>query len=136
MKLAVSLLSALFIAGCATPLDDLLNNRFAEIVAEPVTEQYTGVRTGTSGPWLVTVSIHEDGTGVYCSSWNERNFVGNVKMANGVIYFQDGSKSRVSLDGSVLIADYDGAGAAQIRFVPDAGLKEASPYCKNQMSNQ
>lgn len=134
MKPMSIIFAALLVTGCATPVDDLMNNKFAEVVEKPVKNQYVGVWTGSTGPWLTTMAIKQNGAGTYCSSWNQRNFVGNLKVVDDVVNFQDGAKLSIAqVDGS-LTGSYLGSGDAQYKFMRDSVLKEASPYCKTEMS--
>lgn len=139
MRLIQFLAGLVFVAAltaCSTPVDDLINNKFAEVVAKPVKDQYIGVWTGSTGPWLTTMAIKQNGAGIYCSSWAQRNFTGNLKVVDDVVNYQDGAKLQIALVEGGLVGNYVGKGHSdtQYKFMHDPVLKEASPYCKAEMS--
>lgn len=136
MKKVSAMFFALLVTGCSTPVDDLINNKFAEVVAKPAKDQYIGVWTGSTGPWLTTMSIKQNGEGIYCSSWAQRNFTGNIKVADDLVNYQDGAKLQIALVDGVIVGNYvgKGHGDAQYKFMRDPVLKAASPYCKTEMS--
>lgn len=136
MKPISIIFAALLVTGCASPVDDLINNKFSEVVAKPVANQYIGIWTGSTGPWLTTMSIKQNGTGIYCSSWAQRNFVGNLKVVDDIVNFQDGAKLQIAPVNGILVGNYvgKGHGDTQYKFMRDPVLKEASPYCKTEMS--
>ncbi len=43
-------LGSLALAGCQSPVDDMLNNNFVQIKAEPAPSQIIGFWTGNMGP--------------------------------------------------------------------------------------
>ncbi len=136
MKAISIIFTALLITGCSTPVDDLINNKFSEVVAKQVKDQYIGVWTGSTGPWLTTMAIKQNGAGMYCSSWAQRNFMGNLKVVDDIVNYQDGAKLQISLVDGVLVGNYVGKGHSdtQYKFMRDPVLKEASPFCKAEMS--
>ncbi len=121
---------ALLVGGCAMPINDQLNNNFVEISPEPVRSGLVGLWTGSSGPYLLTVRLEQDGRGIYCSSWNEKNTLGNVKFSAEHLYFQDGSSMDLNQQGENLTGKARYSGAHYVRFKRDPDLTEAAPYCK------
>ena len=49
-------LGSLALAGCQSPVDDMLNNNFVQIKAEPAPSQIIGFWTGNMGPYLASLS--------------------------------------------------------------------------------
>ena len=47
-------LGSLALAGCQSPVDDMLNNNFVQIKAEPAPSQIIGFWTGNMGPYLAS----------------------------------------------------------------------------------
>ncbi|WP_341667342.1 J517_1871 family lipoprotein [Alcaligenes sp. SDU_A2] len=135
MRLRVlGLIISSWVAGCALPTHDMADNRFAELTPELVSEGLVGAWTGSNGPYLLTLRIGQDGTGLFCSSWGERNTLGRIKFVQDRLYFQDGTKMRLSREGEGLVGNYDYLGANTVRFKMDSQLKEASPYCVDSLS--
>jgi hypothetical protein len=115
------------------PTDDLLNNRYMERRQETVPVGVAGDWTGTMGPYLVTVRLAADGTGLMCSSYNTNNTVINLKYAAGVLYFQDGTRMEIAKVGETLAGKTPYFGSATTKLYPDMGLSQAAPYCKKAM---
>lgn len=126
----MAFLAVATLAGCATPLDDLLEGGYSEAVAQPAPEDLVGTWTGSMGPYLMTMVVEPDGTGRYCHSWNEKNAVSRLKYDGDRIVFQDGARAEVvsvSSDQLELRPSYKHADGSVLR--PDSNLKLASPYC-------
>lgn len=134
MRIFGALAVAAALSGCASPLDDMLNNRYAEIAPVAPSADIVGTWTGTAGPYLMTIQINADGRGVSCWSFLEKNALGSTKYANGRLHFQDGASYELKRSGDKLLGDSGYTGAKVVVFVPDGNLIEASPYCKNNMS--
>lgn len=86
------------------------------------------------GPYLLTLQVETDGTGLYCYSWNEKHAVNRMKYDGERLVFQDGSMaSIIELVPSKLVIRPDYSHASRATLRPDLGLAEASPYCANAM---
>lgn len=132
--LFMAVAAAAALAGCATPLDGLLDSRYSEVRPAPAPSQMVGTWTGSMGPYLVTLEVEPDGTGLYCYSWNEKHAVNRLKYDGERLVFQDGSMASIVdlvADKLVIRPDYSHASRATLR--PDEGLVEASPYCAKAM---
>lgn len=137
MKIRFAVIAvALLAGGCAMPIDDQLSNRFVEVEPEPLGAGLAGLWTGSSGPYLLTVRLGQDGRGIYCSSWNEKNTLGNLKFSAGRLYLQDGTSMHLRQQDGSLIGKASYTGAQDVRFKSDPGLVEASPYCKSNLQRQ
>ncbi len=121
------------VAGCAMPMDDMLNNQFSSVVPSAPPHELVGNWTGSSGPYLMTLVIRKDGSGLSCHAWNERNAVSRAKYRDGFVYLQDGTRMRVSSSGSGLAATTSYSGATPLNFVPDPDLREAAPFCAKSL---
>lgn len=121
------------LSGCAMPAADQLDNRYMERRNESVPEGMAGEWTGTMGPYLMSIRLLGDGTGLMCSSFNANSSVVNLKYAGGVLYFQDGTRMEIKKIGQYLNGTLPYFGNAQTKLYPDNGLAQASPYCKKSM---
>lgn len=84
------------------------------------------------GPYLLTLQLESDGTGLYCYSWNEKHAVNRIKYDGERLVFQDGSMASIieaAPDKLIIRPDYSHASRSTLS--PDEGLAEASPYCAN-----
>ncbi len=134
---AITVIAALFLAGCATGLEPMLDNRYMEVSAEAVPKGMAGAWTGTLGPYLLTFVLNQDGTGLSCGSWHKHSSTGRVKYRGGVLYTSDGGALLANLVGDTLVLTMKERPApmpADHKFVRDDGLKEAAPYCKKELS--
>ncbi|MBO2552584.1 hypothetical protein I6M38_11400 [Shewanella algae] len=132
MKKVLLLLLVVFSYGCKSPLDDILDNKFSLINPTTPEREYVGVWTGSSGPYLLTINVNSNGYGYYCSSWNERNYLGKIKYYNKSIFFQDGTSIKLSINNNSVIGT-DNYSKKDIYFVHDNELIEASPYCSKHI---
>lgn len=133
-KIAISLVTAVLLVACASPSGDMLNNQFTSIVAQP--SNISGIWSGSNGPYLVTYKINADGTGLMCSSWQDKNTVSRIKVADGIFYGQDGLKQAITQASSnslVLHTSY--LTGADYKYIPDPSLQNASPYCAKELVN-
>lgn len=135
MKLALTGLLAAILAGCAIPdpMDMFHDNRFAEIVPDPAPPEFVGTWTGSNGPYLMTVRINVDGTGLYCSTSGVNDALGRIKIKGDHIYYPEGGRMALSMDGDVMVGAHDYQGAPAARFVRDDDLVEAAPYCAENL---
>jgi len=124
---------AILAAGCTTPYEAMKNNRYGDVTPHTVPDEIAGTWTGTSGPYLMTVKLGQDGRGLSCASWQANESVNNVKYAAGRLYFPDGMQMTVGAEGGQLVAVYDQKGMEPIRLNPDTELVEASPYCRDKL---
>lgn len=135
MRLLFVGLLTVILAGCAIPdpLDMFHDNRFAEVVPDPAPSEFVGTWTGSNGPYLMTVRINEDGTGLYCSAFGRYESRGRIKIKDHHIYYPEGGRMLLSMDGEVLVGSYDYGGVSPARFVRDDDLVEAAPYCAENL---
>ena len=83
-------LGSLALAGCQSPVDDMLNNNFVQIKAEPAPSQIIGFWTGNMGPYLASLSFDKSGNGYFCYSYGTADVIQKVKYAEDTIFIQDG----------------------------------------------
>ena len=135
MRLLFVGLLTVILAGCAIPdpMDMFHDNRFAEIVPDPAPSEFVGTWTGSNGPYLMTVRINVDGTGLYCSSFGANDALGRIKIKGDHIYYPEGGRMALSKDGDVMVGTYDYEGVSPARFVRDDDLVEAAPYCAESL---
>lgn len=139
--LAVLLLA---LAGCAADpigVNALMDNKYMERTAEPVPKEMAGTWTGVAGPYLMTMIIQPDGTGVSCGSWHKHNSTFRIKHQAGMLYFSDGSSMIADMAGDHLVLSLKDKSAAKFANMPtefkyyrDDALKEAAPYCRKELS--
>ncbi|MEO1892514.1 MAG: J517_1871 family lipoprotein [Alcanivorax sp.] len=130
--MAVAAAAALI--GCATPLDGLLDSRYSEVRPAPAPSQMVGTWTGNMGPYLLTLQVESDGTGLYCYSWNEKHAVNRLKYDGERLVFQDGARAEVvsaSSEKLVLRPSYEHSSESVLR--DDQELREASPFCATEL---
>lgn len=134
MRFGALVLFAGILGGCSNPVDDMLSGRFSETRAVSPGDAMVGTWTGSMSAYLLTLKINEDGTGLYCYSWNEKHAVNRMKYDGEGLVFQDGSMASIIdlvPDKLIIRPDYSHASRATLR--PDEGLVEASPYCAKAM---
>ena len=120
------------LVGCVSPMDDMLNNKFTSI--SPTDTSLKGFWSGNNGPYLMTYKFNGDGTGLVCYSYGTANSLEKLKIANGVIYMQDGSKQQIMKSTETdLILKVNYFGSATFRYKPDTKLINASPYCEQSL---
>lgn len=120
------------LVGCVSPSGDMLNNNFTTIV--PTDNSLNGYWSGNNGPYLVTFKFNGDGTGLMCSSYTDKNTLEKLKIADGVIYMQNGLKqtiTRSTNEDLTLKVNY--LGSATFNYKPDPKLVNASPYCEKNI---
>lgn len=117
------------LSGCSLATTDVLNNDFSSIQQASAPPSIVGTWTGSSGPYLMTIVINENGGGLSCYAWNTNKTVGRVKYDGGQLVLQDGSKMRVTASGDVLTGRASYTGAKDISFRRDTNLENADPYC-------
>jgi len=133
MRVLMAAWALALLAGCAVDVLDYKDNRFAEIHPSAARAELVGTWTASIGPYLSTLRIDEDGTGLFCSSWHTHDSLGKIKLVDDVVYFQDGMTMHLSRDGDMLIGQYKQVGMDPARFIPDPTLNEASPYCAAEL---
>jgi hypothetical protein len=127
----LALVMVLVLAGCKSPIDDIINNKFIETNISAPPADIVGTWTGNNGPYLITMKIFDDGSGLSCSSWNDKNSVNKIKFSAGYLYFQDGAKMAVSISGGKLIGKFDYSFTNDVSFVEDKKLTNASLFCQS-----
>lgn len=131
-KLLIAAFVCLGLTGCVSPSSDMLNNNFTTIL--PNDKTLNGYWSGNNGPYLVTFKFNGDGTGLMCSSYNDKNTLEKLKINNGVIYMQNGLKQTIlksTNDELTLKVNY--LGSATFNYKPDPRLTNASPYCEKNL---
>ncbi|WP_041703282.1 J517_1871 family lipoprotein [Pseudogulbenkiania sp. NH8B] len=127
-------LSGLFLlGGCASPMDDMLNNRFIEVMPTAAPETLVGAWTGAMGPWLATVKLAPDGSGLMCSSFGGQDLLYRLKYAGNAVYVQDGSRFSMSRNGGNVIVTTNYFGGGYYPFVADTALAQASVACSSKL---
>lgn len=131
---AIGVVLSLGVLGaCAMPTSDMINNDFSTIRAEPAPPGMAGRWTGSSGPYLMTFSLSQDGTGLSCSAWGNNQSIGRIKFDGEQMRFQDGTRLQFTRQGDTLIGRAPYSGAQNIVFVSDPGLTSADPYCSKKI---
>lgn len=134
-SLVIATAAAFGLVGCVNPVDDMLSGRYSETRAAAPDGALVGTWTGSMSAYLLTLKINEDGTGLYCYSWNEKHAVNRLKYDGERLVFQESTTASirdVRPDALVIRSDYTFSKDAILRR--DADLAEASPYCVNAMS--
>lgn len=126
-------IGSLVLAGCAMPMDDMLNNRFTEVAPMPLHEALTGAWTGSMGPWLATIKLSPDGTGLMCSSLGDKDLLNRLKVVGGVAYVQDGTRFEIAQSGEALSVKTAYFGGGAYRFSKDSTLTQASVFCSGKL---
>ena len=132
--LVIPIAAAFVLAGCVNPVDDMLGGQYSETKAVSPDPALVGTWTGSMSASLLTLKINEDGTGLYCYSWNEKHAVNRLKYDGERIVFQESTTASirdVRPDALVIRSDYTFSKDAILR--PDEGLVKASPYCAEAM---
>lgn len=131
-KIAVILISSLLV-GCAS--DDLLKNNFPSVIEKKAPESLVGIWTGSTGPYTTTIHIKNDGTGVSCYSWNDKNAIRKVKYDGVSIRFQEGTRLEIkNINSEFFVAYAPYYLVADYVFYKDANLKNASPFYEKQVN--
>ena len=124
----------LALAGCASPINDMLNNKFVSITPQVAPESLVGVWSGNMGPYLASFSFKGAGYGIFCYSWGTADVIQKVKYSNNIIYIQDGSKLEIKeSNNDLLVVNANYLGGNKSTFYKDKDLKEASQYCANKL---
>lgn len=126
-------LSLGLLSACAMPTSDMINNDFASVRAVSVPSGVKGKWTGSSGPYLMTISLSQDGTGLSCSAWGSKQSLGRIKYDGSQLRFQDGTRLDLALQGGSLVGRAPYTGAQNIVFVSDPDLTSADPYCSKNI---
>jgi len=123
--------------GCASPVSDvygdMMNNQFMAHQAEPVPAGMAGHWTGVSGPYLMTLHLNEDGTGLYCMTGAGSETLSVAKYQGGALYDQGGTRMTLSVTGDRLMGSPPYKYSQPIEFQRDDSLSMANPYCRDSM---
>lgn len=131
-KILTAIIAATIITGCASPSADMMNNNFTNII--PKDSALRGYWSGSSGPFLVTFKFNGDGTGLMCSSHNGKDVIEKLKIADGVMYMQNGLKQTIIENTNTsLVLKINYFGSATFKYSPDPQLTNASPYCEKNI---
>jgi hypothetical protein len=121
---------AVTVSGCVTPIGDLTRGDFSSIQAEAPPQGIIGTWTGSSGPYLVTLKIGDDGSGVMCSSYGGKDILQRAKYNAGNIITQDGARAALASAGATAVTmepRYSGSKISTLN--EDVGLTKASLPC-------
>ena len=134
MKKQLMASALLLLAGCTSAVDDMINNQFASIQAETPPAEIQGTWTGSVGPYLVTMQMDESGFGKYCYSYGSSDILEKVKYNSNVIYYQNGTKTKVSAspNGSLQVTSDYYSGSTSTLF-PDKKLSNSSLFCSEKL---
>lgn len=134
MRKIITGISVIILAGCTTPIiDDMANNDFVGVTAEPAPNDLVGTWTGSMGPYLATLRIGKDGNGLLCSSYAGTDSVMRVKYADNSIKAQTGTPMDVkSMTEDRLNVQAPYFGSPEHTFYKDKALKNASPFCAKE----
>lgn len=133
-KLLITCL-VLSISGCATVSNDMLHNKFVGINPQPVPSAFVGTYTGATGPWLTTVILNSNGSGVSCATYNGKTQLDKVKYSEGKLFYQNGVKVTLQLrdlSSYMMTVSYYGVTQDYVMY-KDADLSNASLQCSSQL---
>ncbi len=133
MKIIVPVLMALVVSGCVPPSDGMRGDRFDDVTPKPVNKTHTGFWTGPKGPDLLTLRIDDDGRGVSCTTRNGKDTLTKLRISDGTLYFQDGTRMALTYADGYIDGRSLGPGSQSVRFNRDIDLSQASPYCRTQL---
>lgn len=133
IKLALAC-SLILVAGCQSPMSDIINNKYMQVTPEPVRPTMVGFWTGTMGPYLTTMKVDADGTGVLCYSWSSNDIVQKFKHNGSVLYVQDGLKVNISEADNSLVLESNYFASKPNQLFKDSSLKEASIFCQKNFT--
>ncbi|MCV4287002.1 hypothetical protein OH708_03680 [Pseudomonas capsici] len=131
-KIGVFLLFGV-LGACVMPTDDMINNDFSAVRAVPAPPGMPGKWTGSNGPYLMTIFLEQDGTGLSCYGWGNKQSVGRIKFDGGQLRFQDGTRIKLARQGEKLLGRAPYTSAQDIVFVSDPELSLADPYCSKNL---
>lgn len=130
--LKIQIIFLLFLTGCASPLDDMLNNKYITIEPTKQTENI-GIWSGTMASYLVTMKIDGSGNGIWCYSHGS-NIIQKIKVKDSWIYNQDGSRLEIlKNNGNDIILKSPYIDKTKYQFIADPKLINASFYCANEL---
>jgi len=133
MKKIILLGLAISLSGCVTPVTQMINNKFSDIV--PTNPQATGIWTTSVGPGLSTIKLNDDGNGILCEDTSGYINLNKLKYSNGQLYSQNGMVLKViSLNKDILEAKTTlSAFNIDMVYKKDSELKAASLKCAKEM---
>ncbi|WP_414727853.1 J517_1871 family lipoprotein [Zhongshania aliphaticivorans] len=123
------------LAGCQSPMSDMMNNNFVAITPESVPAGLAGSWTGNMGPYLVTMTWQSDGYGLFCYSYGTADVLQKVKFSEGKIQIQDGTKLILKEQNpeSITVHAPYAAGKDTVLYT-DPDYKNASGYCAKALN--
>ncbi|HHY2116890.1 J517_1871 family lipoprotein [Acinetobacter nosocomialis] len=133
MKKLLILVPMLVLGGCVTPVDQMLNNKFSDVV--PTKPQVTGIWTTSVGPSLSTIKLNDDGNGLLCEDTSGNVTLNKVKYSDGKLFAQNGMILKVlKLSEDVLEAKTTvTAFNITMAYKKDSDLKAASAKCAKEL---
>ncbi|MEQ1066291.1 J517_1871 family lipoprotein [Acinetobacter sp. XH1741] len=133
MKKIILIGLAISLSGCVTPVTQMINNKFSDIV--PTKPQATGIWTTSVGPGLSTIKLNEDGNGILCEDTSGNITSNKIKYSNGQLYSQNGMVLKViALNQEVLEAKTTlSAFNIDMVYKKDSDLKAASLKCAKEI---
>ncbi|MEV8215723.1 J517_1871 family lipoprotein [Leifsonia sp. NPDC077715] len=133
MKKIILLSLIMLLSGCVTPVTQMMNNKFSDIV--PTKPLAAGIWTTSVGPGLSTIKLNEDGNGILCEDTSGYLNLNKLKYSNGQLYAQNGLILKViSLNQDVLEAKTTlSAFNIDMVYKKDSDLKAASLKCAKEL---
>jgi hypothetical protein len=123
------------LAGCQSPMSDMMNNNFVAITPQQVPEDLAGSWTGNMGPYLVTMKLQPDGYGLFCYSYGTADVLQKIKFSSGKIQIQDGTKLILKDQNPESITVYAPYAAGKDTLLyTDPDYKNASGYCAKALN--
>lgn len=110
--------------------------QYVHAAAEPAPSYAVGTWTGGLGPYVMTMKIAADGYVDTCHAWNHRDAIGKAKMADGKLYFSDGSFAELSKSEAGILITPLGDSGHESEFLNDESLRLAAPYCEEHFQKQ
>jgi len=123
------------LAGCQSPMSDMMNNNFVAVTPQQVPEGLAGPWTGNMGPYLVTMKLQPDGYGLFCYSYGTADVLQKIKFLSGKIQIQDGTKlilKEQNPESITVYAPY--ATGKDTLLYTDPDYKNASGYCAKALN--
>ena len=125
---AVALIVGL--AGCQSPISDMMNNNFVGITPESVPVELVGTWTGNMGPYLVSLQWQQDGYGHFCYSYGTADVLQKIKFSGGKIFIQDGTRLEIKEHTKQLMTVHASYFAGKdSKLYSDPEFRKASAFC-------
>lgn len=129
MKKIMLLLSLITLSGCNT-ISNVNANDYLTANAQKPDNSLLGVWVAGMGPYLSTIKLNQDGSGLFCYSWNGKNVLYKLVYNGKSIIVQSGEKLDIDNFSQTEInvtANY--YMSQKYTFYRDDNLKKLSAYC-------